>query len=78
MGLSPSERARNARLVTVRRWAQTLVRGREVVLVDDVLTTGATLLAAQSVLEAAGARVVAMAVLCVSEHGRDDATEILS
>lgn len=78
VGLAPRERARNARLVAVRRRARAAVRGRDVVLVDDVLTTGATLLAAQTVLERAGARVAAMAVLCVSEHGRGDAPEILS
>ncbi|MCW2288800.1 adenine/guanine phosphoribosyltransferase-like PRPP-binding protein [Leucobacter luti] len=36
------------------------------VLVDDVLTTGATLLAARDAIERAGGRVVAIALLCVA------------
>ena len=66
VGLGPRERARNARLVAVRSRARSALRGRTVVLVDDVLTTGATLLAARDAIERAGGRVVAIAVLCVA------------
>ncbi len=65
VGLSPAERTRNAQLVAVRRRGRAALRGRAVVLVDDILTTGATLIAAQAALERAGARVVAIVVLSV-------------
>ncbi|MBN9611902.1 MAG: ComF family protein, partial [Actinobacteria bacterium] len=41
-GLDPAARLRNAELVAVRSRARRLLRGREVVLIDDVVTTGAT------------------------------------
>lgn len=69
VGLTPAQRAENAARITVRRRFRSSVRGREVVLVDDVLTTGATLRAARASLESAGARVVASAVLCVADRG---------
>ncbi|WP_449279558.1 ComF family protein [Leucobacter sp. GX0328] len=64
VGLASRERERNARRVAVKRSCEKLLRGREVVLVDDIVTTGATLRAAAERLEIAGARVVAAAVVC--------------
>lgn len=64
VGLRPAERERNARRVRVKRRCRGLLRGREVILVDDILTTGATLRGARECLEEAGARVVAAVVLC--------------
>ena len=42
--------------------------GREVVLVDDIVTTGATLDAAATALEAAGATVIATVALAAAER----------
>ena len=42
------------------------LRGRKVVLVDDVLTTGATVRAASEAVEAGGGQVVGLAVLVLS------------
>ncbi len=71
VGLSASARERNARRIAVRHSARRLVRGRRVVLVDDIITTGASMRAAREALEHAGANVVAMVALCVA--GRRDA-----
>jgi predicted amidophosphoribosyltransferase len=68
VGLGPAERARNAARIAVRRSAGAVLRGREVILVDAVITTGATVLAARSALENAGARVVAVVALCAAER----------
>jgi predicted amidophosphoribosyltransferase len=58
----------HAARIAVRRSAGAVLRGREVILVDDVITTGATVLAARSALENAGARVVAVVALCAAER----------
>lgn len=68
LGLGSRERLGNAARVTVRASARTVLRGRETILVDDVMTTGATLLAARRALEREGARVVATVVLCAVER----------
>ena len=66
VGLSSADRERNARRISVRRSMANRVRGRPIVLVDDIVTTGASVRAARDVLEAAGARVVGVAVVCVA------------
>lgn len=68
VGLSSAERQRNAALVTVPLVMRSRLRDRDVVLVDDVITTGATMLAAARALEKAGARVVGMVALCATER----------
>ncbi|MGK0722228.1 ComF family protein [Leucobacter sp. W1478] len=71
VGLSATERQYNAALVEVSPVARNLLRGREVVLVDDVVTTGATIAAAHLALTLAGARVVATVALCAVERRSD-------
>lgn len=63
VGLRSSERERNATRIAVKRSCAKLLVGREVVLVDDIVTTGATVRAAISCLENAGARVTAVVAL---------------
>lgn len=62
--LSPEARRRNvAGAFSVRSGMEKAVSGAHIVLVDDVLTTGATLSACARVLKKAGARRVDALVL---------------
>ncbi|MBO1900625.1 ComF family protein [Leucobacter weissii] len=63
-GLGADARRVNAELVGVRRGARPSLRGRDVVLVDDIITTGASAAACGRALEAAGGRLVGIAALC--------------
>lgn len=64
VGLRADERRRNAELVAVRLRSRWALVGARVVLVDDVVTTGATVTAAAEALAAAGAQVVGVIALC--------------
>lgn len=74
VGLRAAERERNARRIAIKRSARRLVRGRDIVLVDDIITTGASMRAAREALEQAGAQVAVMVALCVAE--RQDASGV--
>ncbi len=66
-GLGAQARADNlAGAVRVPRRLRSAVAGRELVLVDDVVTTGATLAESARVLHGAGATVVAAAVVAAT------------
>lgn len=57
--LTPGERLSNvANAFSVSNNARSRIRGRHLMLVDDVITTGATLRAAAEALFAAGARTI--------------------
>lgn len=68
-GLGARERAVNLeRSMAVRRhWAQ-VVEGAVCVVVDDVLTTGATLVEAARALRSAGAATVVAATICATQR----------
>lgn len=70
VGLDAAARRRNAARVAVRRAARPILWHREVILVDDIVTTGATVDGACRALEGAGARVIGVVALCLVErHG---------
>lgn len=68
VGLDAQARAENAALITTGRAARYRLRGAQVVLVDDIVTTGATVAAAKHELEAAGAEVLGIVALCAVER----------
>jgi ComF family protein len=61
-GLSPPARRENVHQAFAVRWGRRL-KGRRILLVDDILTTGATCSEAAKVLKKAGAATVVVAVL---------------
>jgi ComF family protein len=62
--VQPGERFRNVRgAFAVRRWYANRLQGARVLLVDDILTTGATCSEAAKLLKQAGAAAVAVAVV---------------
>lgn len=60
---SYKERVRSSGQVEIRRDIETEVRGREILLIDDILETGRTLAFAKDLLAARGARSVRTCVL---------------
>ena len=68
-GLSAAERMRNLAGALV---AGPVVRERRVVLVDDVITTGASLVEAARAVEAAGGIVLAAATVAATPRRSDD------
>jgi predicted amidophosphoribosyltransferase len=66
-GLAAHERRRNLDgRVRLRAGSAALVHGHGVLLVDDVVTTGASAATSAEVLEAAGARVPGVCVVCAT------------
>lgn len=68
VGLTTSQRVRNAQRIAVRSAARGRLSGRRVVIVDDVVTTGATIAAACEAVREAGAEVVAAVAICRVER----------
>jgi ComF family protein len=68
---SATARARNLRDAFAVAHAEA-VRGRRVMLVDDVLTSGATAVEAARTLKRAGAKEVSLLTMAVTDHPRYD------
>jgi|JI8StandDraft_2_1071088.scaffolds.fasta_scaffold105503_2 predicted amidophosphoribosyltransferase len=64
VGLTSAQRAAN--IAGALRAHEPLVRGRGVLLIDDIITTGASMAEAQRALEAAGAVLVGQAVVAAA------------
>lgn len=75
VGLHATQRLRNAALICVPRHMKGRLRGREVLLVDDIITTGATVDAAAQALAAVGARVLGSVTLAAAERRDQTQTE---
>lgn len=71
-GLRGEERIRNASRVRLSKSMRDRVAGRTVILVDDVITSGATLAAAAAVLTSAGARVTGACSIAAVKSLKDD------
>lgn len=69
LGAEARRRNLHGALAVRPRWAPVLA-GREVILVDDIVTTGATLAEAGRAVAAAGALPVGACCLCVTVHQR--------
>ena len=80
-GLSPHQRRLNvAGAFAQRRWPEAKIKGSSILLVDDVLTTGATVSACAAALKKAGARQVTVLSLAradrrAADSPRDGASE---
>jgi predicted amidophosphoribosyltransferase len=72
VGLDAAERAANLAGALRVRHAALPPPGSRVVLLDDVVTTGATLCACRDTLAAVGITVEAAVALCDATSGRDD------
>lgn len=68
VGLTSSQRVRNAQRIAIRSAARRRLSGRRVVIVDDVVTTGATIAAACEAVREAGAEVFAAVAICRVER----------
>ena len=73
VGLRSQDRIRNARRVRVPARCERILRGRQVILIDDIVTTGATISAAAEALIGVGAQVTCVLAMCRAE--RTDSVE---